>query len=418
MRLPILIRRLEPDEWRTFRDVRLRALRDSPDSFGSTYERERDHDEAKWRGWLTGDGWRADLTTFVAEPDMGKPPPDGSPSPIGIATLAAFQAEPGTAHLFSMWVDPAARGRGIGRELVAAVVADAASGGAHTLLLTVTEGNDAAVSLYTSCGFVGTDDPPEPVREGSQLSCVTMRLLLGPADEDELVRGQLAYYDDRADVYDDVYFRTGSHSVDPVFDANWAEETAKLEASIARVDATGDVLELACGTGLWTRFLAPRARSLVAVDASERMLARTRERVGDDRVRYVRADFYEWEPHERFDLIVAGFLISHIPPSRYPEFWGRLARWLRPGGQVWFTDDSAEPTRHYFGAPVLGAAPHAHRRHLGDRAYTIVKLFWRPEDLRDRLAELGWDAEITSTGEHFFHGTARPRRVAEASMTD
>jgi ribosomal protein S18 acetylase RimI-like enzyme len=164
-------RRLEPDEWRRFRDIRLRSLKDSPEAFGGTFEGERDSDEVRWRGWLTGDGWQGDVGAFLAEDDVT----GGS---IGVAVCALFDAEPGTAHLFAMWVDPAARNRGVGRALVRAVVARAKERQAHGLMLCVTVGNDAAAALYSSCGFVGTADPPRPLREGSGLSIVDMRLPL------------------------------------------------------------------------------------------------------------------------------------------------------------------------------------------------------------------------------------------------
>ena len=45
----LLVRVAEPDDWATWRELRLRALQDSPSAFGSTYERERAFDETAWR---------------------------------------------------------------------------------------------------------------------------------------------------------------------------------------------------------------------------------------------------------------------------------------------------------------------------------------------------------------------------------
>jgi GNAT superfamily N-acetyltransferase len=86
---------------------------------------------------------------------------------------------PTTGCLFAMWVRPERRGEGIGRQLVAAVEEWAASLDIDQLLLHVTDGNDDAVRFYASCGFVGTSDVPEPLREGSDLTSRTMRLLVG-----------------------------------------------------------------------------------------------------------------------------------------------------------------------------------------------------------------------------------------------
>jgi len=88
---------------------------------------------------------------------------------------------PTTGWLFAMWVRPERRGEGLGRRLVAAVEEWAAALDIDQLLLRVTDGNDGAVRFYASCGFVGTSDAPEPLREGSDRMTQTMRLLVGSA---------------------------------------------------------------------------------------------------------------------------------------------------------------------------------------------------------------------------------------------
>ena len=170
------------------------------------------------------------------------------------------------------------------------------------------------------------------------------------------------------------------------------------------------------GTGLFTRHLAPRARRMVAVDAAASALAINRERVADPRVEYVHADLYEWVPPDdmRFDTIFFAFLVSHILPERFEEFWDRLEGWLAPGGSVFFCDDvaGAEPRRSDPGEPVDDGPDFAHRRRLTDgREYTIVKILYRPEEFREKLATLGWDADVRTTGEEFFYGVARPREA-------
>ena len=48
-------------------------------------------------------------------------------------------------------------------------------------------------------------------------------------------------------------------------------------------------------------------------------------------------------------------------------------------------------------------------RVIDDREYTIVKLFYEPDVLTRRLEEVGWEANLRRTGEHFLVGSARPR---------
>lgn len=231
----------------------------------------------------------------------------------------------------------------------------------------------------------------------------------GMGDED-LLADQIRYYDDRADIYDRLYERRGEYDLGPEGNARWFAETSIVEASIASLPAQRRLLEIAGGTGLWTRWLAPRASRLVCVDASPRMLELNRRRMADPRIDYVLADVFEWEPAEAFDVIVMGFFVSHIPPERFTVFWNRVAGWLARDGVVWFCDDAAGPDRPRTGDRVPDV-PHAHRRRIADREYAIVKVFYTPEDLEAKLHERGWDADVRSAGRDLLYGLAKVRRT-------
>jgi RimJ/RimL family protein N-acetyltransferase/SAM-dependent methyltransferase len=399
--MPIAVRHAAPEEWEALKKLRLAALRESPDAFGSTYEHEARANEATWRGWITGEGWDGAVATFVAE-EAGRL--------LGMATAYRPDDEPGTVWMFAMWVRPEHCGHGIGRALVEAVVAHARSLGAEVVMLRVTESNPVAIGVYASCGFIGTPDPPEPLRDGSALKTRAMWLPLDDPSDDELLRSQMTYYNDQAHVYEDQWFRRGAHDGGAEDNSRWFEETAVVEAMVADLDASGDVLDVAAGSGVWTRLLAPRARRVVAVDASPRMLAQNRSHYGEPHVEYVQADVFSWDIHDRFDLIVMGFFVSHVPPARFDGLWARLRTWLRPSGCVWLVDERWQPGFPRAAGRSLGGPSHAHRRWLGGRYYTIIKLFYTPEEITANLDALGWDADIRGTGERFYAGTARPRR--------
>jgi GNAT superfamily N-acetyltransferase len=136
------IREAGADDWQAMRDVRLAALRDAPQAFASTYEREVVFAEADWQRRIAGGG------SFLAyAPDLGT-------TPVGIA--GGFEIAPGTIELVSMWVSPRARGHGIGQALVQAVVGWAQARDATHVHLWVTENNSHARLLYERCGFQPT----------------------------------------------------------------------------------------------------------------------------------------------------------------------------------------------------------------------------------------------------------------------
>jgi ribosomal protein S18 acetylase RimI-like enzyme len=136
------LRRIGPDDWALFREIRLRSLAESPDAFGSTLEREQGFAEDDWRRRLTG-------PVYVVT----------DPGPVAVGGI--FD-EGGTLHVWGMWTDPAHRGRGHARRILDALIApDAAA------VLDVNVTNDAARAAYERYGFVGTGEI-EPLRPGSE----------------------------------------------------------------------------------------------------------------------------------------------------------------------------------------------------------------------------------------------------------
>ena len=101
--------------------------------------------------------------------------------------------------------------------------------------------------------------------------------------------------------------------------------SAELLAAIEAFRPTGDVLELACGTGVWTQHLLASARSITAVDGAPEMLDLARARVpASGPVRFVQADLFTWLPDRRYDTVFFGFWISHVPEEQFEPFWSMI----------------------------------------------------------------------------------------------
>ncbi len=112
-------------------------------------------------------------------------------------------------------------------------------------------------------------------------------------DDRQILQDQISYYRARAAEYDEWFLRQGRYDRGPEHRAAWFTEIAKVEAAAtAAIPDEGDVLELACGTGLWTQLLARHASSVVAVDASPEAIVLNAERVCAQTVRYVAADIF------------------------------------------------------------------------------------------------------------------------------
>ena len=133
------IRRLAPDDWAAFRDVRLAALADAPYAFAGTLDTEAGYDERRWRE-------RIGRSAFFLAWDGDRP--------VGMA--GGYGQGSGGWHVISMWVAPQARGAGLADRLIGAVVRHARGQNAPTLTLWVTDGNDRARAFYQRAGFRST----------------------------------------------------------------------------------------------------------------------------------------------------------------------------------------------------------------------------------------------------------------------
>lgn len=224
--------------------------------------------------------------------------------------------------------------------------------------------------------------------------------------DDALLTEQLDYYRARAGEYDRWWNREGRFDRGAEANARWFAETVELEGVVERFAPQGDVLELACGTGLWTRHLVDYASNLTAVDGSEEVLAINRARVGDPTVQYIQADLFDWTPSRSYDACVFSFWLSHVPEQRFAAFWEMVRSALRPGGRVLFIDsartDRSTAADHQL--PVDDEATMTRRLDDG-REFQIVKRFYDPRALEQQLASLGWTFQVAETGEFFLYGT-------------
>ena len=140
------IRPLEAHEWSLWRDLRIRAVRDSPDAFRPTLDEELAHDDGWWEDIVRRTVEHPRGTLLVAEVES---------KPVGML-FARSDPDESKAEVGAMWVDSAARGLGVGGAMLDAAIAWAHGRGVGTMTLWVTDGNAAAERLYADRGFTPT----------------------------------------------------------------------------------------------------------------------------------------------------------------------------------------------------------------------------------------------------------------------
>jgi 2-polyprenyl-3-methyl-5-hydroxy-6-metoxy-1,4-benzoquinol methylase len=235
-----------------------------------------------------------------------------------------------------------------------------------------------SLHLYTSWENNG------PSREKKEVNMMDQHIL----DE------QITYYRKRAQEYDET---TG--------------QTEDLQRAFARARELlqhhapyEQMLELACGTGTWTRALLPLGHELTAIDASPEMLSLARQKVGNAFVQFQQADLFQWQPTRQYDLVFFANWLSHVPPQRLAAFLGTVVRAVRPDGSLVLVDQYApmQEDREISVRDAEEGAIYANRSLLNGQTFTIVKVFYDLQIIENLLAAQGFLVTVQKLDDIFF----------------
>ena len=129
-----------------FKEIRLKALKDSPFAFSSTYERESQFPDDEWTRRIERWSGKTGIGYLAMDANLA----------CGIAGALLDSEEPIHIHLVSMWTAPTHRNQGVGQLLVGQVLRWAALKNAPGLYLMVTANNIPAIRFYERLGFTRT----------------------------------------------------------------------------------------------------------------------------------------------------------------------------------------------------------------------------------------------------------------------
>ena len=210
---------------------------------------------------------------------------------------------------------------------------------------------------------------------------------------DEVLADQVDYYRRRAGEYDATAY------------GDVVTAGARIARLVARMRPTGSVLEIACGTGLWTDELARSADTVTAIDAAPEAVQIACDRVLSANVRFEIADVFSWNPGSRFDVIFFSAWLSHVPTARFVQFWQSLRALLAEDGRVLFIDVHIDVRDKE--AYVEGQEEIVERRLRDGSTFRVIKNFVDPERLELELRRLGWECTIRRDGLDWVCGEVR-----------
>lgn len=206
------------------------------------------------------------------------------------------------------------------------------------------------------------------------------------------------YYAQRADEYERIYDKPERQA-----------DLARLHEIVPSLLEGRHVLEIACGTGYWTQFVARRAASVLATDVNEPVLELARRKTySDDNVTLARLDIYsDDDSTRRFDAGLAAFWWSHVPRQGQSEFIERFHWRLGSGALVVLLDN-----RYVEGSssPLTRSDEHGNTfqtRGLDDgKTYEVLKNFPDALELANAFADHARDLEFVEL-EYFWCASYR-----------
>jgi len=196
------------------------------------------------------------------------------------------------------------------------------------------------------------------------------------------------YYDEQANVYDDMYMRR---------DHVWRRELEAVADAMAKALSGRRVLEVACGTGFWTEIVAKAAKHVVAIDVSEKMLTIARKRKTlSANVEYIHGDAYTLaEIPGEFDAGLANFWFSHVPKARIDEFLHGFHKKLEKTAVVFMADNVYVPGIGGQLVTKVGIEDTFKLRKASDGSkYKVLKNYYSTDTLRHLLSPKTSDLKV------------------------
>jgi demethylmenaquinone methyltransferase/2-methoxy-6-polyprenyl-1,4-benzoquinol methylase len=201
-----------------------------------------------------------------------------------------------------------------------------------------------------------------------------------------------SYYATRAPEYDAIYLKPERQ-----------QDLRRIEKWLPPLFADSRVLEIACGTGYWTQFIAPAARHIIGIDASQETMNIARDRVPESKATFLVGDAYSLSPSlGRFNAAFAGFWFSHVPKARRQEFLYGLTALLEPGALVVLLDNLYVEGSSSAIAEADAEGNTYQDRKLGDgTTHRVLKNFPSQSELESSIKELGRNGKFT-TWQHYW----------------
>ncbi|WP_242046036.1 MULTISPECIES: class I SAM-dependent methyltransferase [Calothrix] len=133
---------------------------------------------------------------------------------------------------------------------------------------------------------------------------------------ESILQQQIAYYSARASEYDEWFYRLNRYNRGEELNQRWFREVEIVKQALQQIGQPEKILELACGTGIWTQELLKIGNRITAIDASAEVIAINRSKLNSPHVEYQQVDLFTWEPDTEYDLVFFSFWLIQNRKSK------------------------------------------------------------------------------------------------------
>ncbi len=189
------------------------------------------------------------------------------------------------------------------------------------------------------------------------------------------------YYRARAPEYEQIYYRDVPER---------RREIADCCLYLQRIAQNKEVLDLACGTGFWTKVAANSAKEVVGTDINSEMIEQAQKKNYNSQVSFALSDIYR-PPFGlgSFDMVILGFWLSHEPKQNYAGLFEAISYPLKPNGYLWMIDNNppAEgPQTDSTGTDAQGNSIKLRKLSNGEE-YLILKNYFSKAELEEIFSQ-------------------------------
>jgi ubiquinone/menaquinone biosynthesis C-methylase UbiE len=230
---------------------------------------------------------------------------------------------------------------------------------------------------------------------------------------DQLQREMLAYYDERAEEYDQIY--EGKGPAIRRFTSQYVDDADAIAGQVAEF-GHGHLIDIACGTGFWAPYYARNCTQITFVDQSERMLAECKRRVealGITNIsRFIQGNIFDVALEtSAYDCALVGFLLSHFTPEQEEAFFKKLTTILKPSAQLMIIDG-------YWSARRKGRKKEGvqERTLSNGRVFKVYKKYFDESDIKKTMTQHQFTTKSLYVGDMFIAAIAERQAAQELQL--